>query len=80
MLKKWFKPNKPEEAEEWIGREGVVTRTILPKYNKGRVNIDGREYEARIYQRSAIIEGYKVIVEKKEGNVVYVKEKEFILS
>lgn len=80
MFKKWFKQKKQVEVEVMIGLEGVVTRTILPMHNKGRVKIREVEYEARLSQRAGIVQGNIVTVVKKSGNVLYVEEKELTQS
>lgn len=76
MFEKWFKPKKTSRIEALIGIEGVVTKTILPSNSTGRAIVGGTVYEAKLFQRTGIVVGSKVIVAKVVGDVVFVKEKE----
>lgn len=58
-----------------IGKIGVVSETIVPDCNKGRVIVGGEDWKAVSIDDEPIDKGQKVIIMKIEGVKLFVKLK-----
>ncbi|MBN1924832.1 MAG: NfeD family protein [Prolixibacteraceae bacterium] len=76
-LKKWAyrRSDKVEtNMNALVGRKGVVSETIDPDKNTGRILIDGDDWKARSLDGSIIEKNKKVTVTKVDSIVMEVKE------
>ena len=67
----------PTNADRFIGREGLVIKTIDACRDEGLVTVDGQEWSARPMDKDAVIaEGSRVVVKEIRGVKLLVEKKE----
>lgn len=70
-MKDTYKTN----TDKLIGQVGIVTETISPMHNKGRVKVQGESWKATTSLDKKINKDTEVVVEAIDGVTLQVKEK-----
>jgi len=76
FLRYFLKNKTPSNVNALIGKTFIVSTTINNHANTGYIKSDGDFWKAKSTDNSIIIEGESVIVEKLEGNTVYVTKQQ----
>lgn len=68
------KKNRSSGVSALVGKISLVTENINNLENRGYIKINGDHWKARSIDNTEIIKGEKIIVEKIDGNTLYVKK------
>lgn len=66
----------PSRAQALFGLSGLVTESIDPMVNTGRVFVEGQDWAARSESEQPIAAGQSVTVESSDGIVLIVKSRD----
>ena len=76
FLRYFLKNKTPSNVNALIGKTFIVSTTINNHSNSGYIKSDGDYWKAKSMDDSIIAEGESVVVEKLEGNSVYVTKQQ----